>query len=246
MSTAQRPVEALARGLRILEVLSRSNGAMGNTQLARLANLPPSTVSRLTDSLVQLGYLRVNSESGAYYLTPKNLRLGYPVLANLPIGGRAYRALDRLTESTGMTSTLATRDDLHMAFVAVARGRSATGVPLAVGGRLPVSVSAAGLAYVRALQEPLRARVIASVCRDLSQRGYSADSFERKATDPPTDYVVAVGRWQEEIGGVATTVVAGGELYALTLVAHSRELEEPDISERLVPAMLEARETIAD
>lgn len=246
MPKRQRPIESLARGLRILEVLSRSDGAMGNTQLARLADLPPSTVSRLTDSLVQLGYLRVEATSGAYYLTPKNLRLGYPVLANLPIGGRAYRALDQLTESTGMTSALAKRDDLHMAYIAVARGRRPSGVALAVGGRLPISVSAAGLAFIRALSEPHRTRVIDAVCRDLTERGQQPESFRKQADASATEFVLSVGRWQADIGGLATAVVTGGELYALTLVAHTRELQEPEVADRFTPALLRAAEHIAD
>lgn len=246
MSTQQPQVEALARGLRILEVLSRTSGSMGNGQIARLTGLAPSTVSRLTGGLVQLGYLRVDSASGAYYLTPKNLRLGYPVLANLPLGNRAYRALDRLTEATGMTSALATRDDLHMAYLAVARARSAGGVILAVGGRLPIAVSAAGIAYVRALAEPERSLVIAAVKRGLSQRGQSPDIMDELIAEPPLHYVVSAGTWQEDIVGVATAVRAGGELYSLTLIGHMSEFDESAVEETLVPALLDAADTVSD
>lgn len=246
MNDGRRPVEALARGLSILEVLSRAGGAMGNTRIARLTGLPPSTVSRLTSSLVQLGYLRVESASGAYYLTPKNLRLGYPVLANLPIGNRTYRALDQLTETTGVTSALATLDAVHMAFLAVARGRGARGVPLAVGGRLPVSVSSAGLAYVRALPEDERDRAISTVCWDLKQRGYPHEVFEEQARQPATDVVVSSGLWDESIGGIATTVISGGELYALTLVVRSHELDVPGAADELVEALLVAAVGISD
>ncbi|MGO3146981.1 MAG: IclR family transcriptional regulator [Leucobacter sp.] len=246
MSSSQKPIEALARGLKILEVLSRSTGSMGNGQLARETGLPQSTVSRLTSSLVQLGYLRVDPSSGVYDLTPKNLRLGYPVLMKLPLGARAHRALDQLTETTGMTSAIAARDDLHMTFMVVSRARSRQGVPLAVGGRLPISVSAAGLAYVRALPEARQAKVTSSVLRDLAGRGQSGDSFERLVSAPPSDYVVSAGLWQEEIGGIATAVRIGGQLYSLTLVAKTNEFEEAEIEKDLAPALLDVAEAIAD
>lgn len=219
---------------------------MGNGKIARLTGLAPSTVSRLTAGLVQLGYLRVDSGSGAYYLTPKNLRLGYPVLANLPLGSRAYRALDQLTEVTGMTSALATRDDLHMAYLAVARARSTSGVILAVGGRLPISVSAAGIAYVRALPEPERSRVIAAVERDLVKRGQSPDNMETLLAAPPAEYVVSAGSWHDDIVGVSTAVRAGGELYSLTLIGDKTHFDESDVEKTLVPALLDAAETISD
>lgn len=246
MANEQRPIEALARGLRILEVLSRTTGTMGNGQLARSTGLPPSTVSRLTDSLVQLGYLRVDPASGAYVLTPKNLRLGYPVLANLPLGGRAHRVLDRLTEATGMTTAVAVRDDLHVTYLAVARSRRPGGVPLAVGGRLPLAQSAAGIAYLRAMEEPRRSRTLAHVRRDLERRDQPTAAFERLLADLGTPYVVSVGNWHEDVGGVATAFRTAGELYSLTVIARTDELSAADVVGDLVPPLLAAAEDIGD
>lgn len=246
MATEQRPVEALARGLRILEVLSRTTGSLGNGQLARRTGLAPSTVSRLTDSLVQLGYLRVDPASGAYVLTPKNLRLGYPVLVNLPLGGRAYRALDRLTQTTGMTSAIAVRDDLHVTYLSAARSRRPGSVVLAVGGRLPLAQSAAGIAYLRAMDEPQRSRTLDRVRRDLEKRGRPAAAFERLLADHSTPYVLSVGNWHEDVGGVATGFRTAGELYAITLIARTEELELADIAGDLAPALLDAASDIAD
>ena len=48
-------VDALARGLAILECLSRAEKPLGNGDLARLITLPPSTVSRIPHTLTKLG-----------------------------------------------------------------------------------------------------------------------------------------------------------------------------------------------
>lgn len=218
---AGQPIEALARGLRVLEVLSSASGSMGNGQLSRATGLPPSTISRLTDSLVQLGYLRVSPESGAYMLTPKNLRLGYPVLANMPIAGRAQQAVDRLGDAAGMTAALAVRDDLHMSFLAIRRPRKARAVPLAVGGRLPISMSAAGVAFLRATHEPTRSRVTNAIYADLQRRGQPVEDFERRLAEPEKPVYVSLGGWHSDVGGVATAFRAGGELYALSLIARN-------------------------
>jgi Fic family protein len=50
-------VIALARGIAILNSFERSNGLLGNQEIARLTNLPKATVSRLTFTLASLGYL---------------------------------------------------------------------------------------------------------------------------------------------------------------------------------------------
>ncbi|MGK3707936.1 IclR family transcriptional regulator [Arthrobacter koreensis] len=246
MSSPTRPIEALARGLKILEVLSRATGSMGNGQLSRATGLPPSTVSRLTDSLVQLGYLRVSSDSGAYYLTPKNLRLGYPVLVNLPIAGRARRALDSLADTTGFTAALATRDGLHMTFMSVTRPRNSNSVNLAVGGRLPISVSAAGLAFVAASEEPEKSRLTSSIRYDLERRGQPVTPFEERLAAASGRYVSSIGGWNTDLGGVAVPVRCSGELYALTLIARTSQLEAADIAAELVPPLLQSADYLAD
>ncbi|MET0479931.1 MAG: IclR family transcriptional regulator [Mycetocola sp.] len=243
---AGQPIEALARGLRILEVLSSANGAMGNGQLSRATGLPPSTVSRLTDSLVQLGYLKVSPDSGAYQLTPKNLRLGYPVLANLPIAGRAQQAIDELGERSGMTAAIAVRDDLHMSFLAVRRPRKSRAVPLAVGGRLPISVSAAGIAFLRSMTEPSRSRVTNAIRSDLQRRGQPVDEFERRLAEPAQQLHVSLGGWNSEVGGVATAFRAGGELYAVSLIARSDELTDFDPDGELAQLLIGTADQLAD
>lgn len=247
MSQPNRPVAALARGLRILETLSRVEGPMGNGQLARATGLAPSTVSRLTDSLVQLGYLKINPASGAYFLTPKNLRLGYPVLANLPVVGRAQRVLDELSAATGVTSALAVRDELHVTFVATARGRGVRAVNLAVGGRLPVALSAAGIALVDALQEPHRDRALRAIRTDLTTRGGSVEDFDTRLRATRGETVVAVrGAWHDDIDGLAVSLRSGGELYSLTLVLVEGDLAEEDTARELRRALASAAEELSD
>ncbi|MGO1974274.1 MAG: IclR family transcriptional regulator [Propionibacteriaceae bacterium] len=246
MTEAPKPIEALARGLRILEVLSRTTGALGNGQLARATGLPPSTVSRLTDSLVQLGYLLVEAESGAYRLTPKNLRLGYPILANLPLGGRADRALHELHAATKMTAAIAIRDDLHMAFVSVARFRRPGAVPLAVGGRLPLALSAVGIAYLNDMPEPERGRLITRARRDLERRCPPVSVFDQLLARPADEAVVSLGNWNDAFGGIARTFLAAGELYVMTLVARTEELQVPGTTESATEALDQAIVAVTD
>jgi len=240
-----RPVEALARGIRILEVLSRASGPLTNGQIARATELPPSTVSRLTDSLVQLGYLRFTSDQGAYRLTPKNLRLGYPVLANTPLASRAQRVLDEMSSETGCTSALAVRDELHVAFLATARGRDLRSVPLAVGGRLPISMSAAGIALLAAMEEPQKSRLVRSIRSDLTARGHSVKDFEESLSVGRDLLVVNRGRWRSEIGGVAAPLRSGGELYALTFAVRVEYLDDGG-EDRLLTSMRAAVDRLSD
>lgn len=247
MAEPKRPIEALARGLKVLEALSRSSGAMGNGQLARATNLAPSTVSRLTDSLVQLGYLRVDPTTGAYHLTPKNLRLGYPILANISILGRTQRILDELSETTGFTSALSIRDELHVAVAATARGKHLRSVDLAVGGRLPVALSAAGIALVAAMDDPPKSKLLRAIRADLATRRGDVTEFDRRlALGERNTVVITRGAWHNDIGGIATPLRSGGQLYALSLVIRGDGPDDDCVSGALVPALRKAAEALTD
>ncbi|MCZ7655075.1 MAG: helix-turn-helix domain-containing protein [Rhodocyclaceae bacterium] len=62
-------VPALARGLDILRAFTPRHPVLGNNEIAQRAHLPKPTVTRLTYTLTQLGYLNYSPESGQYSLS---------------------------------------------------------------------------------------------------------------------------------------------------------------------------------
>ncbi|MCC5988154.1 MAG: IclR family transcriptional regulator [Pararhodobacter sp.] len=223
-------VEALARGLSILEALSRAQRPLSNGELARETGLAPSTVTRLTHTLTHLGYTRVATDRRAYELTAKNLALGYPVLAGMSLIKRVRPILRQLTEETGETSALAIRDGLHITFVDVQQGSNLVAVRLSMGGRMPVAVSAAGIAQIAALPERER-RVLASQARSyLSRRGGNIEAFNASlAGAQETGIAIVRGEWRMGIGGVAVALNADGEMAAISLPVATGSVSEADM-----------------
>ena len=82
----RRFVAALARGLGLLRCFRPQDRWLAHQELARRSGLPQATVSRLTFTLVSLGYLRHRAERGEYALAPAVLALGFSVLTNFEIG----------------------------------------------------------------------------------------------------------------------------------------------------------------
>lgn len=54
---ASNPAASLTRGLDILRAFAANDATLGNQQLIERTGLPKATVSRLTATLVSLGYL---------------------------------------------------------------------------------------------------------------------------------------------------------------------------------------------
>ena len=72
-------VTALARGLDVLACFRAFDSELGNAELAQRCGLPKSTISRLTHTLTELGYLQALTE-------PMRYRLGSSALALVPSG----------------------------------------------------------------------------------------------------------------------------------------------------------------
>ena len=78
----RRFITALARGLALLRCFHPRDRWLPHQELVRRTGLPTATVSRLTFTLVSLGYLRHRVEAGEYALSPAVLALGFRALGN--------------------------------------------------------------------------------------------------------------------------------------------------------------------
>lgn len=234
-------VDALARGLAVLEAFSRSSTPLCNGDIAKMTGLAPSTVSRLTHTLISLGYLSLDRNSRRYLLTPKNLALGYPVLSGTTLLERARPVLQRLSERTGETAALAVRDGLHVTFMEVVQGTNLVAVRLATGARLPIAVSAAGIAALAAMPERERNMLATRIRADLSKRGSDSESFNRRLAQAIEEPVTIVrDAWRQGIGGLAVGLYHQGQLAALTLPVATGSVDEAAMRGPLGDALLEA------
>lgn len=137
----------LARGLDVLRAFGPDALRLGNKDIVARTGLPKATVSRLTYTLTQLGYLRRNAHQNKYELAPQALGLCQPLLAGLPVRHAARPALERLAAQTQGTAGLAISDRTAMVCIEAVNAR---GVPAAleIGATMPMLASAPGLAFV--------------------------------------------------------------------------------------------------
>ncbi|PID36048.1 MAG: transcriptional regulator, IclR family protein [Rhodobacterales bacterium] len=233
-------VDALARGLAILECLSRSHQPIGNRAISEAVGLAPSTVSRLTHTLCVLGYIRPAANSRAYELTPKNLALGYPVLAGLSLIDRLRPSLEEISKATGETAALAIRDGFHISFVSVVHGTNMVAVRLATGGRLRMQESAAGIALVAAMEEKERRMVAGRLRANMTRHGQDPKLFDAALEDCLNRGVAVIrNSWREGVGGVAVPISHQTETAALTIPVATGSVSEDDMRGRLADLLQE-------
>lgn len=238
-------VDALARGLAILEFLSRAPRPQSNGEIAKTTGLAPSTVSRLTHTLTMLGYTRQSEGIRAYELTPKNLSLGYPILANMTLIDRARPHLKQLSETTGESATLAIRDGLHITFVDVVHGTSIVAVRLAMGARLPIAASAGGIALLASMPERERRTLASRVRTFINKQQGDLESFDRGLAQASADgFAVMRDVWRPGVGGVSVALKSDNELATLTIPVATGSVSERTMRDTFAKDLLAAAEKL--
>ena len=150
-------ITALARGFEILRAFKPGGGPLGNQELSRVTGIPKATVSRLTHTLSELGYLRHLRAEGKYEPTESILALGYAVLSNMTVRQIAREPMQEMALQHRVSVALASRDRLGMIFVDVCNSRSLSTLHLEIGSRVPMPTTAAGRAFLAGVAEAERA-----------------------------------------------------------------------------------------
>lgn len=212
-------VNALARGLEVLRAFRPRDGFLGNQEIAERTGLPGPTVSRITYTLCQLGYLTRLERTGKYQLAPSAITLGYSALANLGIRQIARPHLEELADRLSAPVALGIRDRSRALYVDISRGSAAITFHLDIGSGIPLARSAMGRALLSAMPSGEREKAIAEIAPR-----YGADwpALEREVRSEieacmRRGYAISAGAWRPGIHAVAAPLVAadGSGTYAV-------------------------------
>ncbi|NIH81882.1 IclR family transcriptional regulator [Amycolatopsis viridis] len=107
-------VQSLRRAFELLERLADTGGEASLSELAASSGLPMPTIHRLIRTLVQLGYVRQNTNR-RYALGARLIRLGEN--ASMQFGAWARPLLAELVEVTGETANLAVLERDEVVYV---------------------------------------------------------------------------------------------------------------------------------
>ena len=232
---------SLTRGLEILRAFTINDATLGNQDLIERTGLPKATISRLTYTLVGLGYLHYDDMLGRYSIGPATVSLGYSALSSSAVVHLAIPLMQVLADKTGAAVALGTRDGLEMVYLANCRSMSPVSLRLNVGSRLPIWQTAMGLAHLAEMEPSIRHTVLGELTQadpvnaDRIRRAID-DALEQHAL---TGFVTGFGVWYSYINavGVAFRPTDGSPLVTLTCGGivdilpsqHCRDVIGPDL-----------------
>lgn len=217
---ASNPAASLTRGLEILRSFSADDTTLGNQELIERTGLPKATVSRLTATLVALGYLHYDTQLGRYSIGPATVSLGYSALSSSAVVHMAQPLMQELADRSGVATALGTRDGLEMVYLANCRSQSPVSLRLNVGSRLPIWRTAMGLAYIAEMHPDIRDDVLAQMIAHEpdQERNIRTAIAEAIESHESLGFIATFGKWYSYINavGVAFRPTDGSPLVAIT------------------------------
>ena len=204
----------LARGLELLRCFSASDVQLSNAELAERTGLPRPTISRLTYTLVILGYLRPSAKYGKYQLGSALISATYPLMASIGLRQHARPLMNALADETGGDVSMGIRDRLNIVLVETSRSRTrvrAGGALADTGLSLPIAGSAIGRAWLAGVDAATRDTVLNEIRVKTPQ---DWDRYEAPIRQALQD--VAAQGFCAVDGDLVTQIQAVGVPYGLT------------------------------
>jgi IclR family KDG regulon transcriptional repressor len=141
-------IQSLARGLKILEVLGKSQDGISITELAEILGVDKGSASRLVSTLAHYGYAEKDEVTRRYYLGPQVVNLSRSVLTRLPLREAAKPYLRQLMERTGECAHLAVAAQGKALYIDQVESPATLRVNAQVGTMNPLHCTALGKALL--------------------------------------------------------------------------------------------------
>ena len=173
-------VAALSHGLSILRCFTPDEPLLTNGAIARRTGMPRSSVSRLTHTLVKVGYLDYDSNSRAY-------RLGLSVLSLQPAALAGTRLVENirphmavLASQLGARVLLTVYDSYGLTVVQRACTNPDIPAPRFVGSRYGIPRRAMGRAYMACCSSPEQEKILLHLAQGDAQKSAALhDEFDK-------------------------------------------------------------------
>ncbi len=240
-------VTALARGLELLRCFTPQRPYLGNQDLSQLTGLPKGTITRLTYTLVKLGYLKQSTNSSKYQLSAGVLGFGYTMMANISINNLVTPYMEELADYANSAVAMATRDRLMMVYLNVVQGAGTTTMRRNVGSYLPIHLSSMGRACLASMPPAEQEFILNAIRSKYKDDWLKIRRGLDKAFKDYEDYgyCFSISEWQKDVNAVATAIMHPTEgLLTFNCGAPSFMLSRTKLEEDIAPRLLHMKNNI--
>ncbi|AOJ07014.1 IclR family transcriptional regulator [Burkholderia mayonis] len=234
-------VPGLERGLRILSEFSAREPVLSAPELSKRIGIPRTTTFRLLQTLEALGFIERANGDRHFRLGVGVLRLGFEYLNSLELTDLGTPVLERLRDTTGLSTHLLIRDRRDVVFVAKAQSNAPMfgSVKVHVGTRLPAHATVHGHVLMGDLTRDAMRQLYPEKRLEVFTEHTPAtvdELYERVRHYARLGYAVSEGAFESGISAVTAPVRdhSGSIVAAITATVPRSEIGSADEKERLV------------
>ncbi|MET0970650.1 MAG: IclR family transcriptional regulator [Tardiphaga sp.] len=241
-------IQVVSRAFDILRCFEGHDTRLGNLEIANRCGLPRSTVSRLTHTLTRMGQLAYLPGDQKYRIGSSAVAMSASMTRGLQVRNLIRMKLQDVADQIPGTIGFTIPDRFHMVYLEYARAEHALGLHSTTGSRLQIGRTAAGHAYVAALDEDVGNALINELAREMPDdakilRGAVAAN---RASLRDNGYVITTGLFTPHINGIATPIWSPQyqTFVVVTIGLLSAMYDEQRLQDEVAPVLLELSETI--
>ena len=240
-------VEALDRGLRLLQCFGSHRGPMTLSDLARAADLPRATTRRMLFTLQHGGY--VSGDGKLFSLTPHVLTLAASYLRSNQLVAVLQPVLDRVATAANEISSLAVLDGDDVVFVARGSPARVFSGGLEIGYRLPAFCTSVGRAMLGQLDDADLAVRLKAMNREALTPQTVTDPkalLGRIAADRAQGYSLVDREAEPHFRSISVPVrrYDGVVAAAINMGAHVDRVPAQELIEKFLPLLQEGAEAV--
>lgn len=206
----QPGMQALTRGLRILDLIAESATPMRFTTLLEGSGLPKGTLHRILRTLIDERYVQFSERDQSYKLGARPFSLAHRVWDQFDLRGAAEPELIRLSELSGEAVRLGTLDGSKVLYIDQRDTPSQVRLANGVGVRAAVHATALGKAMAAHLSAQERRGLInepdliAYTDRTIVQPG---DLDQQLNIIKARGYAISLGEQHDDVNAVAAAIL---------------------------------------
>lgn len=244
----QRGTHTLERALAVLKAFGGHAGPLANAELVRRTGFSKASISRITRTLVTLGYLDRASDGVRLQIGMRGPLLGHTYRANNPVSALARPVMQAFADKYDMSVALAVGDGIDTLYIEYCKSPRIATLRLEIGNRMPMELTSIGRTYLWAQQPSVRERLLAEIKQksgvgnpQVLARTYRAfEHLERFG------YCMASGEVRRDSYGISVPVYLGEPAVPLALNCGAILPAPPDAHIRhvLVPDLIKTADAL--